>query len=72
MILNLDLTQHILKDRDPRFYHDIIYDGVKVVAGTIPNSTDEAWRYANLYTGGNCNDPRTVSRTGYLNYKFIP
>jgi hypothetical protein len=64
---------HPWKDRDPRFYHDIIYDGVKVVAGTIPNSTDEAWRYANLYTGGNyVNDPRTVSRTGYLNYKFIP
>lgn len=64
---------HPWKDRDPRFYHDIIYDGVKVVAGTIPNSTDEVWRYANLYTGGNyVNDPRTVSRTGYLNYKFIP
>lgn len=61
------------KDRDPRFYHDIIYDGVKVVAGTITNPEDEQWRYANLYTGGNyVNDPRTVSRTGYLNYKFIP
>lgn len=64
---------HPWKDRDPRFYNDIIYDGVKVVAGTITNETDEVWRYANLYTGGNyVNDPRTVSRTGYLNYKFIP
>lgn len=64
---------HPWKDRDPRFYHDIIYDGVKVVAGTITNPTDEVWRYANLYTGGNyVSDPRTVSRTGYLNYKFIP
>lgn len=64
---------HPWKDRDPRFYNDIIYDGVKVVAGTIPNASDEEWRYANLYTGGNyVNDPRTVSRTGYLNYKFIP
>jgi len=61
------------KGRDPRFYHSIIYDGVKVVAGTIPNATDEQWRYANLYTGGNyVNNPRNVSRTGYLNYKFIP
>ena len=64
---------HPWKNRDPRFYNDIIYDGVKVVSGTITNPTDEVWRYANLYTGGNyVNDPRTVSRTGYLNYKFIP
>ncbi|MGI6047829.1 MAG: RagB/SusD family nutrient uptake outer membrane protein [Petrimonas sp.] len=64
---------HPWKGRDPRFYHDIIYDGVKVVSGTITNPADEVWRYANLYTGGNySNDPRRVSRTGYLNYKFIP
>lgn len=64
---------HPWKDRDPRFYNDIIYDGVKVVSGTITNPVDEVWRYANLYTGGNyTNDPRKVSRTGYLNYKFIP
>ena len=64
---------HPWKDRDPRFYNDIIYDGVKVVSGTITNPEDEKWRYASLYTGGNyVNDPRTVSRTGYLNYKFIP
>lgn len=64
---------HPWKGRDPRFYNDIIYDGVKVVAGTITNPRDEVWRYANLHTGGNyVSDPRTVSRTGYLNYKFIP
>ncbi|RNC65583.1 RagB/SusD family nutrient uptake outer membrane protein [Proteiniphilum sp. X52] len=64
---------HPWKGRDPRFYHDIVYDGVKVVSGTITNPSDEVWRYANLYTGGNyANDPRNVSRTGYLNYKFIP
>lgn len=61
------------KDRDPRFYHDIIYDGMKMVSGTITNPDDEVWRYANLFTGGNyVSDPRRVSRTGYLNYKFIP
>lgn len=64
---------HPWKNRDPRFYNDIIYDGVKVVSGTITNPTDEKWRYASLYTGGDyVSDPRTVSRTGYLNYKFIP
>lgn len=64
---------HPWKNRDPRFYNDIIYDGVKVVSGTITNASDEVWRYANLYTNGNyTSDPRTVSRTGYLNYKFIP
>lgn len=64
---------HPWKNRDPRFYNDIIYDGVKVVSGTITNPEDEKWRYASLYTGGDyVNDPRTVSRTGYLNYKFIP
>ena len=64
---------HPWKDRDPRFYNNFIYDGIKVVAGTITDPQDEVWRYANLHTGGNyVNDPRTVSRTGYLNYKFIP
>ncbi|GHT13559.1 hypothetical protein FACS189426_18620 [Bacteroidia bacterium] len=63
---------HPWKDRDPRFYNDIIYDGVKVVAGTM-NATQEVWRYANLYSGGNYrNDERKTSRSGYLNYKFIP
>jgi len=64
---------HPWKNRDPRFYNNFIYDGVKVVAGTITDPKDEVWRYANLYSGGNyVSDPRTVSRTGYLNYKFIP
>ena len=64
---------HPWKGRDPRFYNNFIYDGVKVVSGTITDEKDEVWRYANLQTGGNyVNDPRTVSRTGYLNYKFIP
>ena len=60
---------HPWKDRDPRFYHDIVYDGVKVVEGTIEPETN---RYANLYTGGTYRDDINESRTGYLLYKFIP
>jgi hypothetical protein len=63
---------HPWKNRDPRFYNDIIYDGVKVVAGTM-DAAQEVWRYANLYSGGNYrNDERKTSRSGYLNYKFLP
>lgn len=58
------------KDRDPRFYNNFIYDGVKMIES--PSSFKE-YEYANLYEGGNCcDDPRKTSRTGYFNYKFIP
>lgn len=57
------------KGRDPRFYNDIVYDGVKCIQGA---TTDESSRYANLFTGGNYRDISTGSRTGYLLYKFIP
>ena len=60
---------HPWKDRDPRFYHDIVYDGVQVVEGTID---PESNRYANLYTGGTYRDDTKESRTGYFLYKFIP
>lgn len=60
------------KDRDPRFYNNFIYDGVKVIAGTITDAENEALRYANLYTGGNAINVQKASRTGYFNYKFIP
>ena len=63
--------QYPWKDRDPRFYHDIIYDGVQVVQGSMPDDV-EANRYANLFTGGSYRDVSTGSRTGFLNYKFIP
>lgn len=70
-----DLNSHFSKsqpwkDRDPRFYNNFIYDGVKMIKS--PSSFKE-YEYANLYEGGNCcDDPRKTSRTGYFNYKFIP
>ncbi len=57
------------RGRDPRFYNDIIYDGVKCIQGS---TTDEANRYANLGTNGSYRDVSTGSRTGYVLHKFIP
>nr|WP_320057520.1 RagB/SusD family nutrient uptake outer membrane protein [uncultured Bacteroides sp.] len=59
------------KDRDPRFYNNFIYDGVKMIKS--PSAARKEYQYANLYEGGNCsNNPSKTSRTGYFNYKFIP
>ena len=61
---------HPWKGRDPRFYHDIMFDGEKMIKGTLKGE-DEKYRYANLYTGGNARNIIDGSRTGYLLYKFI-
>jgi hypothetical protein len=61
---------HPWQGRDPRFYHDIVFDGEKVVKGTL-KPEEEVYRYAQLYTGGNARDVIEGSRTGYLLYKFI-
>ncbi len=57
------------KDRDPRFYKDIIFDGTKVVQG---NTQDEKNRYANLYSNGSYRDIQSGSQTGYVLRKFVP
>lgn len=63
---------HPWKGRDPRFYNDIKFDGCKMIKGTLSDPNDEAYRYANLYTGGNYRTKgEEDSRTGYLLYKFI-
>ena len=59
------------RDRDPRFYNDIIFDGAKCVQGDV----SEDKRYANLYTNGNYRFSSALldgSRTGYLQTKLIP
>lgn len=63
------------KDRDPRFYNDIIYDGLQVIqntSGFTSAQRDGQIQYANLYTGGNYRDVSSESRTGYLLRKFTP
>ncbi|MEJ6979489.1 RagB/SusD family nutrient uptake outer membrane protein [Pedobacter sp. P351] len=59
------------RNRDPRFYNDIGFDGVKVIQGALPANV-EPNRYANLFTNGSYRSDISGSRTGYINYKFIP
>lgn len=55
------------KNRDPRFYQNIYYDGVRYVQGNPP---DPRYRYCELFTGGVMRAERTASRSGYLVRKF--
>ena len=58
------------KDRDPRFYHDIVFDGFKYL-----NGAPKDWphlQYCELYTGGNMRDVAKASRTGYFIQKLVP
>ncbi|MDO5446501.1 MAG: RagB/SusD family nutrient uptake outer membrane protein [Prevotellaceae bacterium] len=64
---------HPFKDRDPRFYHDIIFDGFRYVTTDIPSS-DVCYiqQYCGLYTGGYTRDDNMGSRTGYYTQKLVP
>jgi starch-binding outer membrane protein, SusD/RagB family len=59
------------KDRDPRFYHDIIFDGFKYVNAAMPAET-EYLRYAGLHTNGTMRGAANGSRTGYFIQKLVP
>ena len=59
---------HPYKNRDPRFYHDIIFDGFKFING----SADDNQKYSPLYTGGDYRNQNTASSTGYLMNKLVP
>ena len=60
--------EYPFKGRDPRFYKDIIFDGLKCVEG----NGDPKIQYADLHTGGLYRDGASASRTGYCLRKFIP
>ena len=62
---------HPWKGRDPRFYYNFIYDGVKMFNNEPGNETQASFQYANMYNGGNGIDAMHRSRTGYYEYKFI-
>lgn len=59
------------KDRDPRFYHDIVFDGFKYVISAMPANM-EYLRYCSLYTGGAMRGAADGSRTGYFIQKLVP
>lgn len=61
---------HPWKNRDPRFYKDIVYDGERVVSKDLTGS-EASFQYADLQTDGKFRDVTNGSRTGYLLYKFI-
>ena len=62
---------HPFKDRDPRFYHDIVFDGFKYLNGAV---TEERKPYVHceLFTGGNMRTVANASQTGYFIQKLIP
>ena len=68
---------HPFQNRDPRFYHDIMFDGFKFL-NTKPGNADDQYQYLELFTGGNMvptGDPArnaNGSRTGYFCQKLVP
>ncbi|MCQ2249976.1 MAG: RagB/SusD family nutrient uptake outer membrane protein [Bacteroidales bacterium] len=67
---NPDILKFPFKDRDVRFYHDIIFDGCKYINKATEDYKDLV--YCSLYTGGLMRAVTTSSRTGYLCQKFFP
>ena len=61
---------HPFKNRDPRFYHDIVFDGFKYLNGSPGLYAD--LQYCQLYTGGNMRPIENASRTGYFIQKLVP
>lgn len=62
---------HPWKDRDPRFYHDIVFDGVQYI-NAKPDAADAAMKYAGLATDGSMRAVANASRTGYFYQKLVP
>lgn len=69
---------HPFQNRDPRFYHDIMFDGFKFINATVDDEADKPFKYLEMFTGGNMRpsgDPARYangSRTGYFCQKLVP
>lgn len=65
--------EHPYKDRDPRFYHDIIFDGFHYVLNTEGlNESQKKLEYCQLYTDAVERDLENGSSTGYFIQKLVP
>ena len=65
--------EHPFKNRDPRFYHDIIFDGFHYVLSTDALTAEQKrYEYCTLYTGGAMRGIADGSSTGYFIQKLTP
>lgn len=65
--------EHPFKGRDPRFYHDVLFDGVKYLNKALEKEhADYDFRYCTLSSGGKMRDVVEGSRTGYFIHKLVP
>jgi len=63
---------HPFLDRDPRFYHDIVFDGFRYVTTTIEDENiNRNLQYCEMQTGGVLRNANLGSRTGYYCQKLI-
>lgn len=65
---------HPFKNRDPRFYHDIVFDGFQYINTTIAkDDPDYQFKYVQMYTGSNLRSSSSQGcRTGYYCQKLVP
>lgn len=65
---------HPFKGRDPRFYHDIVFDGFQYINTTIGrDDPDYQFKYVQMYTGSNLRSSSSQGcRTGYYCQKLVP
>lgn len=66
--------KHPFKGRDPRFYHDIVFDGFQYINTTIgKDDPDYQFKYVQMYTGSNLRSSSSQGcRTGYYCQKLVP
>lgn len=66
-------SEHPYKGRDPRLYHDILFDGVKYLNKSLNKThADYNYRYCTLSSNGLMRDVINGSRTGYFIHKLVP
>ena len=65
--------RHPFKNRDPRFYHDIVFDGFHfVLAEDKLSDAQKPYAYCDLSTGADMRSIDLGSRTGYFFQKLVP